>query len=316
MCRRALMRQAGCMSSISLTSFSDQLAALTEQAAQSVVAVHARPRFNSSGVHWSPGIIVTAEHTIRHDDEITVTTAAGTRHPAELLGRDPGTDLAVLRVKDLVVPVVTKRADGAPHRPGSLVLAVGRNKDSANAALGMISSVGGPSQTWRGGKLDQVIRLDVTLHPAAAGGAIIDIDGNLIGLATDALSRVAVFAVPVSTMERVVSSLVTHGKIRHGYLGAGLQPIVVPAHLKSSLGLSISHGLMAVSVDPDAPAGKAGMVIGDVLLELDGHATEQPMRVRTILGTDSVGKTLTARILRGGQLANLEITITERPERN
>lgn len=304
------------MSSISLTSFSEQLAALTEQAAQFVVAVHARPRFNSSGVHGSPGIIVTAEHTIRHDDEIVVTTATGARHAAELIGRDPGTDLAVLRFKDLVAPIVTRQADGASHRPGSIVPAVGRNKDSANAALGMISSVGGPSQTWRGGKLDQVVRLDVTLHPAAAGGAIIDVNGNLIGLATDALSRMAVFAAPVATMERVVSSLVTHGKIRHGYLGAGLQPIVVPAHLKANLGLSISRGLMAVSVDPDAPAGKAGMVIGDVLLELDGQATEQPMRVRTIPGADSVGKTLTARILRGGQLANLEIKITERPERN
>ena len=300
--------------SSSLASYSDQLAALTEQTAQSVVAVHARPRFNSSGIHWSPGIIVTAEHTIRHDDEIVVSTGAGTRHTAELLGRDPGTDLAVLRVKDLEGPAVP-RSTGTSHRPGSLVLAVGRNKESANAALGVISSVGGSSQTWRGGRLDQVIRLDVGLHPAAAGGAIVDVNGNLIGIGTDALSRVAVFAVPVSTIERVTSSIVAHGKIRHGYLGAGLQPIVVPEHLRASLKVTASRGLMAVSVDPDAPAGKSGMLIGDVLLELDGQATEQPMQVRTILAADSVGKKVQAQILRGGQLMSLDITISERPER-
>ncbi|HEY3739319.1 MAG TPA: trypsin-like peptidase domain-containing protein [Bryobacteraceae bacterium] len=299
--------------SSSLASFSEQLATLTAQASESIVAIHARPRFNSSGVHWSPGVIVTAEHTLRHDDEIVITTPDGSKHQAELAGRDPGTDLAVLRVKDLAIPVAPKSAVVA-HRAGSLVLAVGRNLESANSALGVISNVTGASQTWRGGKLDQVIRLDLTLHPAAAGGAVIDVEGNLIGIATDALSRVSVFAIPLTTVERVTSSILAHGKIRRGYLGAGLQPIVIPEHLKSSLGLTTSRGLMAVSVDEDAPAGKAGMLIGDVLLELDGNKTDQPMQVRTILAADSVGKTLTARLLRGGQLVSLDITIAERKE--
>lgn len=297
----------------SLASFSEQLATLTAQAAESIVAIHARPRFNSSGVHWSPGVIVTAEHTLRHDDEIAVTAPDGSKHQAELAGRDPGTDLAVLRVKDLAIPVAPKSTE-TKHRAGSLVLAVGRNLESPNSALGVISNVTGTSQTWRGGKLDQVIRLDLTLHPAAAGGAVIDVEGNLIGIATDALSRVSVFAVPLTTVERVTSSILAHGKIRRGYLGAGLQPIVIPEHLKSSLGLTTSRGLMAVSVDEEAPAGKAGMLIGDVLLELDGNKTDQPMQVRTILAADSVGKTLTARLLRGGQLVSLDITIAERKE--
>ena len=297
-----------------LNDFSEQLAQLTEQSSAAVVAIHARPRFNSSGIHWSPGVIVTAEHTIRHDDDIHVSAANGTRHAAELVGRDPGTDLAVLRVKDLNAPAVTRSTDANP-RPGSLVLAVGRNKESANAALGMISSVAGPSRTWRGGQLDQVVRLDLTLHPASAGGAIVDVNGKLIGIATDALSRVAVFAIPIATIDRVTTAILAHGRIRHGYLGAGLQPIVVPDHLKVSLGLTKSRGLMAVSVDPNAPAGRAGMTIGDVLLELNGQSTEQPLQVRAILG-DSVGKTLPARILRGGQLMTVEITISERPERS
>src|SRR5258708_22221999 len=140
----------------SLVSFSNDLAALVETSAASVVAVHGRPRFNSSGVHWSPEVVITAEHTLRHDEGIMVTTGAGDRLPAEVVGRDPGTDLAVLRVKGLAIPVVSRLEDSA-YRSGNLIAAIGRNKDSANAALGVISSLAGPSQTWRGGELDQVI---------------------------------------------------------------------------------------------------------------------------------------------------------------
>ena len=297
----------------SLVSFSNELASVVEQTAASVVAVHARPRFNSSGVHWSPGVVVTADHTLYHDEDLFVTTGTGEKFAAEIVGRDPGTDLAVLRVKDLTVPIVP-RLDGGGYRPGSLILAVGRNKDSANAALGVIGSIGGASQTWRGGKLDQVIRLDVSLHPAAAGGAIVDAAGNLIGIATPALSRVAVFAVPGSTVERVVSALLAHGKMPQGYLGAGLQPIELPEHLIKSLGLSSSAGLMTVSVDEHASAGKAGLLIGDVLLEFAGQPVKRTENLRPLLA-EAVGKTMTLRLLRGGALVGLEVAVAERQGR-
>src|SRR5712691_6996943 len=248
-----------------LVSLSNELASLVESSAAPVVAVHGRPRFNSSGVHWSPGIIVTSEHTLRHDEDLFVSTDAGDKLPAELAGRDPGTDLAVLRVKNLAVPTALKSADSG-HRPGNLIVAIGRNKESANAALGVISSLGGPSPTWRGGKLDQVIRLDLALHPVASGGAVVSPSGKLIGIATPVLSRAAVFAVPNTTVERVVQALLAHGRLPQGYLGAGLQPIRLPEHLTNSLGLTVAGGLMTVSVDQDAPAGKAGLAIGDVLL--------------------------------------------------
>jgi S1-C subfamily serine protease len=297
----------------SLVSLSNELAALVAASAGAVVAVQGRPRFNSSGVHWSPGVVVTAEHTLRHDDDIYVTTGAGDRLPAELAGRDPGTDLAVLRVKDLAVPVIVK-AEANGHRPGNLVVAVGRNKDSTNAALGVISSLGGPSQTWRGGKLDQVIRLDLALHPVAAGGAVIDAAGKIIGIATPVLSRVAVFAVPNATVDRVAQALLAHGRLPQGYLGAGLQPIRLPEHLKESLGLSVASGLMTVSVDENAPAGKAGLLIGDVLVELGGHIVDRIESLKPLLA-ESVGKTLSVRILRGGKLMTLEIAVAERPGR-
>jgi len=294
----------------SIVSFSNELAALVETSAASVVAVHGRPRFNSSGVHWSPEVVITAEHTLRHDDGIVVSTGAGDRLPAEVAGRDAGTDLAVLRVKGLTIPTVS-RPEAFAHRPGSLIVAVGRNKDSANAALGVIGSLAAPSQTWRGGKLDQVIRLDLALHPVASGGAIVDAAGNLIGIATPVLSRAAVFAVPSATVERIARALLTHGRLPQGYLGAGLQPIRLPEHLTNGLGLSVTGGLMTVSVDQDAPAGRAGLLIGDVLLELGGQFVDRPESVRLLLA-DAVGKTIPARVLRGGALVTLEIGVTER----
>jgi len=297
----------------SLVSLSNELAALVENSAAPVVAVHGRPRFNSSGVHWSPEVVVTAEHALRHDEDIFVTTGGGDKLPSEVAGRDPGTDLAVLRVKDLTIPTAPQ-AEGSALRPGNLIVLIGRNQQSPNAALGVISSLSGPSQTWRGGKLDQVIRLDVALHPAASGSAVVDSAGKLIGIATPVLSRAAAFAVPNATVERVVQALLVHGRLPQGYLGAGLQPIQLPEHQTKGLGLTISGGLITVSVDQDAPAGKAGLTIGDVLLELNGQSVNRPEAVRPLLA-EAVGKTVTARILRSGKPMNLEIAVTERPPR-
>ncbi len=245
-----------------------------EQSSASVVAVHARRRLQSRGVHWSPGVVVTAEHTIHHDDDLSITTGAGEKLAAELAGKDPGTDLAVLRVKDLKIPTASKRGDTA-YRPGNLVVAIGRNKESSNVSLGVLSSLAGPSQSARGGKLDQVIRVDLDLHPASSGGAVVDTEGKLIGIATPALSRVAVFAIPNATVDRIVTALLAHGRVRQGYLGAGLQPVALPEHLTKSLGINAASGLMTVSVDQDGPAGKAGMLIGDVVLELNGQPVQK-----------------------------------------
>jgi S1-C subfamily serine protease len=298
----------------SLLSFSDELASMVERTAQSVVAVHARRRFDSSGVHWSPGIIVTASHTIRRDDEIRVTSASGATLDAELVGRDPGTDLAVLRAKSLDAHAISKPG-GTKPQPGQLALAVGRSKESPIAALGVVGSLSGASQTWRGGKLDRVIRIALELHPGAAGGAIINASGALIGIATQALSRFSVFAIPPETVTRVSQQLLSAGRIPRGYLGAGLQPIAIPEHLKSKLSLAASSGLIAISVDPDAPAGRAGLSIGDVLIELGGQTVSWPEKVQELLDADSIGKTMPVKILRGGTPTTLEVTVGERPRK-
>jgi len=298
----------------SLVSFSNEIADLVERTATSVVAVHGRRRFNSSGLHWSPGVVVTADHTLRADEGIVITTGSGEEFAAEIAGRDPGTDLAVLRVSGLnpnsEVPAAA-RSGTARYRPGDLAVAVGRNQQSANATLGVIASLAGPSDTWRGGKLDQVIRLDLSLHPVASGSAVVNAAGALIGMATPVLSRASVFAVPAATIDRVTKALLAHGRLPQGYLGAGLQPVELPEHLISSLGLKNDAGLMTVSVDPDAPAGKAGQLIGDVLLEVNGVTVDRLESLRSILN-DSVGKTVPIRILRGGELKELAAVIAER----
>jgi len=300
----------------SLVALSEQIASTVEQAAQSVVSVHARHRFDSSGVHWSPEIVVTADHALRRDEGIRVTLPDGSKADAELVGRDPGTDLAVLRVKGLGIPVISKDENPAAIIPGGIVLAVGRSKDSAVAAFGVISNISGPSQTWRGGKLDQVVRLDLSLHPAGAGSAVVGASGKLLGIATPALSRVSVFAIPLSTVARVTDNLVAHGRVPRGYLGVGLQPIAIPEHLRSKLNLANSTGLIAISVENEGPAGKAGMSIGDVLLELGGRPAQRTENVQEVLSSESVGRKIQARILRGGNAVELEITIAERPRKS
>ena len=297
-----------------LTALSEQIVSTVEQAAQSVVSIHARSRFDSSGVHWSPEIVVTADHALRRDEGIRITAPDGSAHDAELVGRDPGTDLAVLRIKGLGAPAAARQGKPAVN-PGSVVLAVGRSKDSAVAAFGVISNVSGQSQTWRGGRLDQVIRLDLALHPAGAGGAIVDASGKLLGIATPALSRVSVFAIPVSTVSRITESLLAHGRVLRGYLGVGLQPIAIPEHLRTKLDYAGTGGLIAMTVEPDGPAGKAGMSIGDVLFELGGRPTRRTENVQEALSSESVGKKITARVLRGGSPLDLEITVAERPRK-
>src|SRR5215831_16515365 len=236
-----------------LAALSQELAAAVDRAGRAVTAVHARPRFASSGVFWRPGGIVTAEHTIRREEEITVTLPDGTSAAATLAGSDPGTDLSVLRVEGAGKPAGA--AAGAVV-PGHLALAIGRSPDSGvNATMGIISAVSGEWRTWRGGRLDQYIRLDLTLYPGSSGGLVINTAGEVIGIATSALSRIAGLAIPAASINRVVDEILARGHVSRGYLGVGLQPVELPDHQK---------GLIVVSLEPNGPAAKAGVLIGDI----------------------------------------------------
>ncbi|HTS67104.1 MAG TPA: S1C family serine protease [Candidatus Acidoferrales bacterium] len=291
--------------STQLAALSDELAAAVKQAERHVVAVHARPRFSSSGVFWKPGVIVTAEHTIRREEEITVTLAGGNTVPATLAGADSGTDIAVLKVEAPGGP------GGPPHTdapaPGTLALAIGRSEDSGvNASLGIISACSGEWRTWRGGQLDRYVRLDLNVFPTSDGGAVINTAGELIGVATTALSRIAGLAIPVSTIERIADQILTRGHVSRGYLGVGLQPVELPDHHK---------GLIVLSLESSGPAAKGGLLVGDILVALGGRAVAETEELQGTLESHAPGQTVEVAILRGGDSRKVTITIGERPRR-
>ena len=289
-----------------LAALSADLATAVERAGRSVVAVHARPRFSSSGVIWRPGVIVTAQHTIRREEEITVTLPDGTNRPASLAGSDAGSDVAVLRLAEPAGDPAPSPA--AETKPGHLALAIGRSEDSGvNATLGILSAVSGPWRTWRGGRLDQYIRLDLTMYPASSGGLVINSAGATVGVATSALSRIAGLAIPAATINRVLDEILTRGRVFRGYLGVGLQPVALPDHQK---------GLIILSVEEGGPAAAAGVLIGDILVSLHGKPVADTDDVQTALESAGAGQNVEAGVLRGGERKSIQIAVGERPRRD
>jgi S1-C subfamily serine protease len=288
-----------------LAALSNELAAAVERAGKSVVAVHARPRFSSSGVFWKSGVIVTAEHAIRREEDIRVTLPDGKSAVATLLGSDSGSDLAVLKVDAEGAPVIA--ALEAPV-PGNLALTIGRSEDSGvNATMGIISAIGPAWRTWRGGRLDSYIRLDLTLYPGSTGGLVVNVSGEAIGIATPALSRIAGVAIPAPNIDRAVEEILKRGRVARGYLGVGLQPVEISDHQK---------GLIILSVETGGPAAKAGILIGDILVSLGGKSVEDTEDIQAALEGHAVGTAIETVVSRGGEERGISITIGERPVRS
>lgn len=296
-----------------LVSLSDKLTKLVAEFQSEVVAVHARPRYPSSGVHWRSGLVVTADHTVRREEDIQVTLDGGKTVSATLAGRDPGTDLALLKVEGPGSP--HSQANGSESaRVGELALVLGRSPDSGpNASLGIISAVSGPWRTWRGKRLDQYIRLDANFFPNSSGGAVVDGQGRLLGIATAGLSRIAGLAIPAATVDRVVDTLLEKGHVPSAYLGVGIQPVAIPDSLRTKLALPNRSGVMVVSVEPDGPASRAGVFLGDILVGLGEEQIEQIEDLQSSLESLGVGKTAKARLIRAGALKEVSVTSEERP---
>lgn len=296
-----------------LASFSNELAKLVEDFQPYVVAVHARGHYPSSGVVWRPGIIVTADHTIRREEDLQVTLPDGKRADAVLAGRDPGTDLAALKVEGLG-SAAAQTGGGDAVKAGELALILGRSPDSGpNASLGVISAVSGPWRTWRGGRLDNYIRLDATMFPNSSGGAVVDVRGRLLGIATSALSRIAGLAIPASSVNRVLDVLVAKGHVPRGYLGIGAQPVGIPEALRANLSLTAKSGIMVVKVEAGGPADKAGMLLGDILVSLGDAPLEDFEDLQSISDSGIIGKQVKARVIRAGAIQELTVTVGERP---
>ena len=280
-----------------LRTFSDLAAAVVSRAASSVITIHARPRIASSAIVWSNGLAVTADHTVTRTEEIHAGFADGQRVEARLKARDAATGIALIEFDAPGIEAVDRSLE-PDLRPGSLLFAVGRNADTGpTAAMGILSAAGGPWRTWRGGHLDRFLRLDMNLHPSAAGGIVVDSEGRFAGMASDGLSRLSPLAVPVATLERVITELRDKGRVARGYLGVGLQ----------SVELASGPGVIVLSIEPDSSADKGGLLVGDVITALDEVAIAGPEDVRMFLSGRSPGMKIATRIVRGGQ--NIELTV-------
>jgi S1-C subfamily serine protease len=298
-----------------LVDFSNDLANAVDRAGLSIVAVHGRSRTPSSGVHWRSGIIVTADHTLERDEGITVTLPDGRNLPATVAGRDSGTDLAVLKVDAGDLPVADI-GDSAALKIGHIVLAIGRpGEHGLGASWGAISAIGPAWRTWAGGQVDQLIRPDLTLYPGFSGGPLIDARGQIVGVNTSGLSRNLTLAIPTATVNRVVETLLTTGRIARGYLGLAMQPVKLPDALRGQLGLANETGLIVVNVENDGPAEKAGAFVGDILVAIEGQPVGDTDDIQSQLDPDRVGRPLAVTVVRGGRLQDLTITVGERPQR-
>jgi len=298
--------------SAELIALSNALAQATENAAASTVAVHTEARGTSSGVVWRSGVIVTAEHALRRDEDIQVTLPDGRVAAAALVGRDASTDLAVLKCQEATSPVA-ETGDAASIKPGNLALVVGRTRASGPvAALGVVSLVVPERRAWTGAALAPYIRLDLGLQPTAVGGAVIDAHGRVIGIATPRFARFGAIAVPAPTVNGVVDVLLQKGRIPRGYLGVGLQPVRLPDALRRTLQRDDKTAAIVLDVEPEGPAHKAGIVIGDIFVALAGHAVNRLEDVHGQLGADSIGKSLPIKFVRGGAPQETNIVVAER----
>ncbi len=292
-----------------LSELSGELAETVEAAGKSVVRVEGRGRLPGTGFSWpDEGVVVTASHVVERDDNIKVGTGDGESVEATLVGRDPATDLAVLRVSDggLTRPELGEDA----LRVGNLVLALGRPGQTVQATLGIVSALGKGWRTRAGGAIDRYLQTDVVMYPGFSGGPLIDASGSIVGLNSSALQRSVAVSVPLTTVRRTVATLLEHGRIRRGYLGIGAQAVRLPGEVEAEVGQKT--GLLIVSVEPDSPAQKGGLMLGDTVVALNGQPVGQLDDLLALLGGETVGASGTARIVRGGQLQEQAVTIGER----
>jgi S1-C subfamily serine protease len=270
--------------------------------------VHGHPV--ASGFIWRPDTVVTASDAIEADDGLSVAVAEKTV-AAQLAGRDPATGIAVLRVAE-GLPEVPRLDPAQSVRAGQLVLALGRGGEGVVASLGMVATAGGPWQSLRGGRIDSLVRLDMRLGRHAEGGIVVDAAGALLGMALLGPRR-RPLVIPAATIERVAPKLLSDGRIPRGYLGVGLHPIHLDDASAATHALAHKRASMVISLDLDGPARKAGVLVGDVIVEFDGEPVPGVRSLLARLTPESVGKLAELKLLRAGQIATARVAIGARP---
>ena len=290
---------------------SDGLVEAVEKAGKSTILVNARHRLPASGIAYAPDLVLTADHVVERDDDISVINPDGETLSASIAGRDPGNDLALLRLEKASLNPAEK-AD-QETKVGQVVIALGRpSREGIEASLGIISALGGPARTGRGGLLERYIRTDATPFPGFSGGPLVDINGQVVGLNTSGLAHGTAITIPVFIAWLDAENLARYGYIKRGYLGIRSQLVEISTEPRQSLGRVQDTGLLIVSLEKGSPAEVAGLIVGDNLVAINQQPVSDHDTLMVYLGGDTVGKPISVQVLRGGKPVDMTVTVGER----
>lgn len=293
-----------------LVNLSTALAGVVEQVGPSVVRVDDGSRLTASGVIWSEdGIIVTTSHGVERDESLAIELADGTRHAATLVGRDPDTDLAVLRVNATGLPAI-RQANSGDVKVGNLVMALGRPGTlGLQATIGIISA---KIESQSEGQDEHILNTDAVLYPGFSGGALVNVNGEVAGITNLMFGRGTGVALGVPVVSRVVDAIQKHGRVQRGYLGISTQAVPLPTGLLKKLDLAQERGLLVVQVESGGPAEQGGVYLGDIIIGLDDQVVQDVDGLRSKLGSMYADQTVSLRLIRGGELQNVQVTLGAR----
>ena len=294
-----------------LTEFSNTLASAAEKGGASTILVDARRRYPASGIAYAQDLVLTADHVItREDDSIKIGLPDGKSLKATIAGRDPGSDLAVLRLAEKAL-TPAKTSDDV--KVGQLVLAVGRPNDSGiQASWGIVTAIAGPTRTHRGGMLDKYIKTETTPYPGFSGGPLLNTEGEVLGLNTSGLSQQSALTIPVAVAWRIADALAKHGSVKRGYLGLRTQPVEIPEAARAALKRDQKSGLLVLWLEENGPAQKGGLFVGDTIVAIGGQPASDPDELFAALTSETVGKPIAVEVVRGGKPETVNVTVGER----
>ncbi len=293
-----------------LTDFSNGLTAAVDKGGNSTILVDARKRYPASGIAYAADLVLTADHVITREDDIKVLLPDGKSLPASLAGRDPGSDLALLRLTE---KALTPAKTSSDVKVGQLVLALGRpNSAGMQASWGIVTAINGPARTHRGGLLDEFIQTETTPYPGFSGGPLVNTEGEVLGLNTSGLTPGSSLTIPVKVAWRIAEALAKHGSVKRGYLGVRTQPVEIPEAARQSLKRDQSSGLLVLWLEENGPAQMGGLFVGDTITAVGGQPVSDPDDLFAALHSDTVGKPIAVEVLRGGKPETVTVTVGER----
>ena len=294
-----------------LADFSSQMVKAVEKAGESTILVNGRRRIPASGIAYAPDLILTADHVVERDEDVSVMLADGNTVAATVAGRDPGNDLALLRLENASIKPAEKTSREA--RIGEIVLALGRPSEAGiEASFGIVSAIGGPVRTASGGLLERYLRTDVIPFPGFSGGPLIDPEGKVVGLNTSGLAHGASITIPAALAWADADNLAKYGYVKRGYLGIRSQSVALSPDLRKAIGREQEQGLLLVSVETGSPAEAGGLIVGDILVGIEGQPVTNHDELMVFLTGQAVGKPTSIQVLRGGQPTSVSVTIGER----